>query len=73
MELSGDTLLWDNRRMLGKPIIVLARQAQPTHDYSDILGKHRSCSRTTHMFRCTIVRSFQRANPAMLKKLFMWF
>ena len=32
MELSGDTLLWDNRRMLGKPIIVLARQAQPTHD-----------------------------------------
>ena len=30
--LSGDTLLWDNRRILGKPIIVLTRQAQPTHD-----------------------------------------
>ena len=27
---SGDILLWDNRRILGKPIIVLARQAQPT-------------------------------------------
>ena len=41
---SGDTLLWDNRRILGKPIllaiIVLARQAQPTHD-SDILRSTR--------------------------------
>ena len=26
-----------------------------------------------YMFRCTIVRSFQRGNPAMLKKIFMWF
>ena len=26
-----------------------------------------------HMFWCTIVRSFQGANPTMLKKLFMWF
>ena len=29
---SGDTLLWDNRWILGKPIIVLTRQAQPTHN-----------------------------------------
>ena len=29
---SGDTLQRDIRRILGKPIIVLARQAQPTHD-----------------------------------------
>ena len=28
---SGVTLLWDIRRILDKPIIVLARQAQPTH------------------------------------------
>ena len=30
--ISGDTLLWDNRRILSKPIIVLTRQAQPTHE-----------------------------------------
>ena len=29
---SGDTFLWDNRQILEKPIIVLARQAQPTHN-----------------------------------------
>ena len=38
---SGDTLLWDIQGILGKPIIVLARQAQPTHDQSDILGSAR--------------------------------
>ena len=32
VKISGDTLLWDNRRILGKTIIVLAWQAQPTHD-----------------------------------------
>ena len=32
LHTSSDTLLWDNRRILGKPIIVLTRQAQPTHD-----------------------------------------
>ena len=29
---SGDTLLWDNRRILCKPVIVLTRQARPNHD-----------------------------------------
>ena len=29
---SGDTLLWENRRILVKPIIVLAQQSQPTHN-----------------------------------------
>ena len=37
----GDTLLWDNRRILGKPKIVLARQAQPTHDYQRLIGYNR--------------------------------
>ena len=46
---SGDILLWDNRRILGKPIIVLARQAQPTHNELNLLGKHSSCSRATHI------------------------
>ena len=32
LNTSGDTLLLDIRRILGKPIIVLARQAPPTHN-----------------------------------------
>ena len=30
--ISGDTLLWDNRRIFGKLIIVLAQPAQSTHN-----------------------------------------
>ena len=32
VSISGDTLLWNNRRILVKPIIVLAQQAQSAHD-----------------------------------------
>ena len=35
--------------------------------------KMRTLDWIVYMFWCTIVRSFQRANPTMLKKLFMWF
>ena len=48
---SGDTLLWDNRRILGKPIIVLAWQASllTINWVYSRLGKHSSCSRAPHM------------------------
>ena len=38
---SGDSLLRDIQRILTEPIILLARQAETTHDQSDILESTR--------------------------------
>ena len=55
LDISGDTLLRDNRRLIGSSLILLARQVQildskiiaSNRIYSDLLGRHNSCSRPT--------------------------